>query len=151
MQYRLVSCSRADHERFAHVGSLSFFAFLPPELRDDFHTVRKHFSLLILTKCHLEGVRRESTPCMSRQHRCCATLRFPQCFTLCTCVIEYHRNGVGEDLQDLSRLSLDTQRREVSGVHCTVPTDIHRKPHVNFTKKSSGHGGIFCHCMCSRT
>jgi hypothetical protein len=34
MQYRLVSCSRADRERFAHVGSLSFFAFLPSEFRD---------------------------------------------------------------------------------------------------------------------
>ena len=36
------------------------------------HTVRKHFSLLIHTKLHLEGVRRESSPCMSRQYRWCA-------------------------------------------------------------------------------
>jgi hypothetical protein len=36
-----------------------------------FHTVRKHFSLLIHTKRHLEGARRESSPCMSLQHRWC--------------------------------------------------------------------------------
>ena len=37
-----------------------------------FHTVRKHFSPLIHTKRHLEGARRESSPCISRQHRWCA-------------------------------------------------------------------------------
>ncbi len=36
-----------------------------------FHTVRKHFSLLIHTKRHLEGARCENSPCMSRQHRWC--------------------------------------------------------------------------------
>ena len=36
-----------------------------------FHTVWKHFSLLIQMKHHLEDARRESSPCMSRQHRWC--------------------------------------------------------------------------------
>ena len=36
-----------------------------------FHTVRKHFSPLIHMKRHLEGARRERSPCMSRQYRWC--------------------------------------------------------------------------------
>ena len=37
---------------------------------------------------------------------------------------EYHRDGKGVDLQELSRLSLDTHGSEVVGVYGTLPTDI---------------------------
>ena len=36
-----------------------------------FHTVRKHFSLLIQMKRHLEDAKCESSPCMRCQHRWC--------------------------------------------------------------------------------
>ena len=36
---------------------------------------------------------------------------------LCACVSEDHRDTEGAGLQELSRLSLDTHRREVTGGH----------------------------------
>ena len=38
--------------------------------------------------------------------------------------------------EDLYFLSLDTHRREVVGVHGTLPTDILRKPQVSYSKKA---------------
>ncbi len=35
-------------------------------------------------------------------------------------VCMYHKDGEGAVLQELSRMSLDTHRREVSGVHGTI-------------------------------
>jgi hypothetical protein len=38
--------------------------------------------------------------------------------------------GEGVVLQEPSRLSLDTHRREVTGAYGTLSTDIHRKPQL---------------------
>ena len=55
---------------------------------------------------------------------------------LCARVSEEWGDVEGVVFQDLSRLSLDTHRREVSDVHGTLPTDIRRKPQVNCDKKT---------------
>ena len=43
-------------------------------------------------------------------------------------MIEEGGDEEGEDSEALSLLSLDTHRREVTGAHGTLPTDIRRKP-----------------------
>ena len=55
---------------------------------------------------------------------------------LCTYVSEERGDGEGTGLQELSRLSQDTHRREVSGAHGAP--DIRRKPKVNCVKKAAG-------------
>ena len=45
-----------------------------------------------------------------------------------TCVSEQHRDGEGVGFQELSRLSLDTHRREVTGAYGTEkPLSIEKK------------------------
>ena len=39
---------------------------------------------------------------------------------LCACVNEYHKDGEGPGFRELSCLSLDTQRRQVTDVHGTL-------------------------------
>ena len=56
---------------------------------------------------------------------------------LCACVSKERRDGEGSDLRELSRLTLESHRREVTGVYDTLLTDIHRKTHVNCVKKGT--------------
>ena len=56
---------------------------------------------------------------------------------MCTCVNEEGGNEEGTVSETISLLSLDTHRREMSGAHGTLPTDIHRKHKVNYAKKST--------------
>jgi hypothetical protein len=46
-------------------------------------------------------------------------------------------NEEGTVSETISLLSLDTHRREISGAHGTLPTDIHRKHKVNYAKKAT--------------
>ena len=57
---------------------------------------------------------------------------------LCTCVSEEGGDEEGVGSEALSLVSLDTYRREVTGAHGTLSTDIHRKPQVNSVKKEEG-------------
>ena len=56
---------------FHHVSSTHWSKTFGNSWSSSFHTVRKHFSLLTQMKCHLEDVRCERSPCMSRQYRWC--------------------------------------------------------------------------------
>ena len=56
---------------FQNVCSTHWSKTIGNSWSSSFHTVRKHFPLLIQTKHHLEGARRESSPCKSLQHRWC--------------------------------------------------------------------------------
>ena len=56
---------------------------------------------------------------------------------VCVCVSEYHNDGEGVVFQERSRLSLHTNRREVTGTHGTLSPDILRKPQVNCSKKTA--------------
>ena len=63
-------------------------------------------------------------------------------------VSEDRREREGADLRELSRLSLDTHRREVAGAHGT--NRYTQKNQCQFRQKSSGHVAISALSQCGR-